>query len=366
MKKLLLLFFLLTACGNNAVEPTEPLMDETNEVSFAEPVGQLNRYRDWSVSSSSSSEESITKYFEAQATGKNDYHCANFLYGEDHQYLYSWVLCSDFSIVDNELVETPDLNGPARLNYTRTDGLQILSSEVPAEGENYDASLRALFPEKIYNTMQLTEDEMVELKEQLWSDPNKNLAIKKETDQGNEVMDSWDFEVPLSQNALMKMEDENGHSYLTFDPAYWAAVPGTNFSGFLSSNAKYIIYRDGFTLHEYHMDSGEDETLMTFFDTTASIDIKISPDALKVAAVAFNMEDESYRESSGTKLFLFTMDESGNQLKRDTYAVAINGTMSNEGLYSSSWYFYFNENNDFVYLSYSSDIDGDVKRTLDL
>ncbi len=362
MKKLLLFLILLTGCDSGTAETST----ENVEISFAEPVGQLINDRYASVNLSSSAEESVTEYFEALGAEKNDYHCTNYLYGYDQQYYYSWVLCSDFSIVDNELVEEPDLSSPVRLTYNHEDGIQISVHELPVEGENYDASLRALFPEKIYNTMQLTEDEMVELKEQLWSDPSKNLAIKKEADQGNEVMDSWDFDVPLSQNALMQVEDENGHSYLTFDPEYWAAVPGTNFSGFLSSNAKYIIYRDGFTLHEYHMDSGEDETLMTFFDTTASIDIKISPDALKVAAVAFNMEDESYRESSGTKLFLFTMDESGNQLKRDTYAVAINGTMSNEGFYSSSWYFYFNENNDFVYLSYSSDIDGDVKRTLDL
>ena len=297
------------------------------------------------------------------------YHCESYFYGSDQIYYYLWAKCSWFSVIDDALVERKDIDGPVRVGYDDSDGITILSVELVSVNEDYEENLQTLFPKEVREDMEARENELESIREDLFAQADKDLAIYREELKGGALMESWDFEVPQYQNGFMLATTSEGSSYLTYDPQYWISVPNSTAQGLVSSDGNYIIYYNSsdFTLHEYHLSTEIDEILMTFDSTVLSVDIKIRPDSRYVAAVAWNQEDETYRDSLGTKLFLFSMDEEGNVLKRGDHPLVIQGIMSNEGSYSTKQGFYFDEEGDFVYLSYLEGyVDTSIQKILDL
>jgi hypothetical protein len=99
-------------------------------------------------------EQNINFFMESQAEdsvlGRDNYYCANILYASDETYAYAWIYCSGFEAnADGSLRQDMAFSSPIRLVYNQID-LQILDFQKPGDGENYDSSLKALFPSEIY------------------------------------------------------------------------------------------------------------------------------------------------------------------------------------------------------------------------
>lgn len=101
----------------------------------------------------------INSFMESQVTehalGKENYHCANYLYGYDEKYAYAWVLCQGFvSKPNGDLEQGTGFSGPTRLEY-RQPNFQIVGFRQPGNGSLYDPGLRELFPKEFYDKARL-------------------------------------------------------------------------------------------------------------------------------------------------------------------------------------------------------------------
>ncbi len=115
----------------------------------------------------------------------------------------------------------------------------------------------------------------------------------------------------------------------------------------------------------------ESHLLMSVLETTDAVSFEWSPDDTKLAIVVVNPEDETYRETYGTKLFMFTFDADGRMLSKELYLFKIKYGCHSGGCHSDPGEdFYFADNDTFVYYTWEGDpyVDrtSEYKRTLSL
>jgi hypothetical protein len=131
-----------------------------NSMDFAKPIGDLR------VSANSELQSNINSYMESQKDenylGKENYHCANILYGYDDKYAYAWVICSGFISKGGELKGGTGSSAPTRLEYSGSD-FQIIGFREPADASSLDPTLRELFPEKFYQLGRPSNTELEKL-----------------------------------------------------------------------------------------------------------------------------------------------------------------------------------------------------------
>lgn len=87
----------------------------------------------------------MEKQVGATDLGRDNYHCANKLYGLDQKYIYAWVFCSGFTQpVEGKLTPGTGFSIPTRLEY---DKGVIVRYEWPVDGRYYYDSWKELFGE---------------------------------------------------------------------------------------------------------------------------------------------------------------------------------------------------------------------------
>lgn len=82
---------------------------------------------------------------------KEHYHCSNYLYGYDSQYVYAWMYCGSY-IVQNriDVVRLTAFSIPMRFEY-QLPNFQILNYKQPENGSAYASTLMQMFPLRFYN-----------------------------------------------------------------------------------------------------------------------------------------------------------------------------------------------------------------------
>ncbi len=138
---------------------TQNYLKNTEE--FAKPTGILNTTQNEVLRANINTfmESRVNEY----AIGKEDYYCANFLYGFDEKYAYAWVYCSGFEIQSNdEIIQGTAFSIPTLLQYMQPN-FQITDFKQPSDGNLYDESFRQLFPKKIYDRGRLSNVEVTTL-----------------------------------------------------------------------------------------------------------------------------------------------------------------------------------------------------------
>lgn len=121
----------------------------------------------------------------------------------------------------------------------------------------------------------------------------------------------------------------------------------------------------------YDVVTGESQLLMSVLDTTDGVSFEWSPDDSKLAIVVVNQEDESYHETYGSKLFMFSFDSQGQVLQKNRYLFKIKYGCHDAGCDSIAGEdFYFVDNDTFVYYTWDTDYyverTEEFKRTLEL
>jgi hypothetical protein len=81
--------------------------------------------------------------------GKENYHCANKLYGYDDKYAYAWVCCEGFVGNRGGYTMSYGFGIPTRFEFIQPH-FQIIKFEQPRDGDIYDSDIRKLFPRAIY------------------------------------------------------------------------------------------------------------------------------------------------------------------------------------------------------------------------
>lgn len=119
--------------------------------------------------------------------------------------------------------------------------------------------------------------------------------------------------------------------------------------GWVYIDANYGVYA-------YDAVSRTSEALMEVLDTYDGISYEWSPDDRKLAIVVINQEEESYRESYGSKLFVFSFDEDGKVSKKDRYLYKIKYGCHDAGCDSTAGQdFYFEGNDTLIYYTWEGD-----------
>lgn len=152
--------------------------------------------------------------------------------------------------------------------------------------------------------------------------------------------------------------DENGEQYPV--PAGTVNQAGTGW-----------VYMEEHTIFTYDIVSGESQELMSVLDTTDGVSFEWSPDDSKLAIVVVNQLDESYRETYGSKLFMFSFDSEGSVLKKDRYLFKIKYGCHSAGCDSSPGEdFYFVDEDTLIYYTWEGDPyverTAEYKRTVEL
>lgn len=152
--------------------------------------------------------------------------------------------------------------------------------------------------------------------------------------------------------------DENGERY---------PVP----SGTVNHAGTGWVYMDEYTIFTYDVISDENQELMSVLHTTDGISYEWSPDDSKLAIVVVNQQDETYRETYGTKLFMFSFNSKGDFLQKDRYLFKIRYGCHSAGCDSQPGEdFYFEDNDTFIFYTWEGDpyveLLPEYKRTLEL
>lgn len=123
---------------------------------------------------------------------------------------------------------------------------------------------------------------------------------------------------------------------------------GTNTT--YSQDHSFMIYQKNLTLYQYNFHTRVEAELITLPDTTEGVDLKISPDSSKIAVVLINLSNENYKDSAGTKLFVFNLDENRRVIDSQSYDIPIDyGYSDQETLYTKS--FFIDDTNKFFWLT---------------
>jgi len=82
---------------------------------------------------------------------KEHYHCSNYLYGYDNQYIYVWMYCGSY-IVQNgtDAARLSAFSTPMRFEY-QSQNFQIVDYKEPGDGNTYAPTLKQIFPLKFYS-----------------------------------------------------------------------------------------------------------------------------------------------------------------------------------------------------------------------
>lgn len=153
--------------------------------------------------------------------------------------------------------------------------------------------------------------------------------------------------------------DENGEMY---------PVP----AGTVNQAGDGWVYEDDSNqIFTYDIFTGESQLLMSVLDTTAGVSFEWGPDDSRLAIVVVNQEDESYRQTYGSKLFMFTFDGEGKTLSKDRYLFKIKYGCHDAGCDSSPGEdFYFVDKDTLVYYTWEGDPyverTAEYKRTVEL
>ncbi|MEK7510023.1 MAG: hypothetical protein AAB567_00485 [Patescibacteria group bacterium] len=144
---ILIIIFLVLLGGVFILRRDSSLYNPSN-LGFAEPVGTLR------IAQNDELQANINTFMESQisegALGKDNYHCANILYGYDDGYAYAWVYCSGFILKENgEFEQGSASSGLSRLEYG--EDFQIIKLEPPYDHPPGLPLPQPLFPKKIYD-----------------------------------------------------------------------------------------------------------------------------------------------------------------------------------------------------------------------
>lgn len=131
------------------------------------------------------------------------------------------------------------------------------------------------------------------------------------------------------------------------------------------------VYMEENTIFTYDIVSGESQELMSVLDTTDGVSFEWNPDDSKLAIVVVNQNDETYRETHGSKLFMFSFDAEGKMLKKDRYLFKIKYGCHSAGCDSSPGEdFYFVDEDTLIYYTWEGDPyverTAEYKRTVEL
>lgn len=82
---------------------------------------------------------------------KEHYHCSNYLYGHDNQYIYAWMYCGSYVIKNGaDADRLTAFSTPMRFEY-QGQNFQIIDYKHPGDGNTYGPTLKQIFPLKFYN-----------------------------------------------------------------------------------------------------------------------------------------------------------------------------------------------------------------------
>ena len=152
--------------------------------------------------------------------------------------------------------------------------------------------------------------------------------------------------------------DENGERYPV--PAGTVDHAGTGW-----------VYMEENTIFTFDIVSGESQELMSVLDTWDGLSFEWSPEDSKLAIVVVNQDDESYHETYGSKLFVFSFDSEGSVLQKDRYLFKIKYGCHSAGCDSIAGEdFYFVDEDTLIYYTWEGDPYGErteeLKRTVEL
>lgn len=137
--------------------------------------------------------------------------------------------------------------------------------------------------------------------------------------------------------------DENGERY---------PVP----AGTVDHAGMGWVYMKENTIFTYDVVSGESQELMSVLDTTDGVSFEWSPEDSKLAIVVVNQLDESYRETYGSKLFMFSFDLEGSVIQKDRYLFKIKYGCHSAGCDSIAGEdFYFVDEDTLIYYTWEGD-----------
>lgn len=117
------------------------------------------------------------------------------------------------------------------------------------------------------------------------------------------------------------------------------------------------VYMDSANqIFTYDVFTGESQLLMSVLDTTQGVSFEWSPNDSKLAIVVVNPGEDSYLETYGSKLFMFSFDAEGKMLQKDRYLFKIKYGCHDAGCDSTAGEdFYFVDNDTFVYYTWEGD-----------
>lgn len=100
-------------------------------------------------------ESNINIFMEAMVTeddlGKDSYHCANSIFGQDDKYVYAHTLCMGYEFnTKGELEPVSGSSLPVRFEYTMP-GFKIIGYTAAPDGENNDSVWKEIFPGEYYD-----------------------------------------------------------------------------------------------------------------------------------------------------------------------------------------------------------------------
>ncbi|MFA5855033.1 MAG: Gmad2 immunoglobulin-like domain-containing protein [Candidatus Gracilibacteria bacterium] len=128
--------------------------------------------------------------------------------------------------------------------------------------------------------------------------------------------------------------------------------------GEFNADGGLYVYRDSLSneIRLYNFETRIETTLMTLLEGVWSSFVW-SPDQTKIAMVAVdNGENESYRETGGTKLFVLTLDKNGGVAQKDVYLLRIKYGCDDRWCNSdASADFYFEDDDTLIYYTWEDD-----------
>ena len=123
----------------------------------------------------------------------------------------------------------------------------------------------------------------------------------------------------------------------------------------ISPDERFLIYVDFPNIVLFDSVAGTNTNLMSVFDDTDGVDFYWHPNSRIIAMTVVNQVNESYRDSSGTKLYLLEINEESELVRKDRHLFKLKYGCHAGGCNVDSKDLYFLDEDTLIYRTWEDD-----------